>query len=104
MAGGRYERLRAEAAGCHRSAVLGLEMRVEGWLLRFRDPLLGLDMLTYSETSRGKQEAERERDEAERKAQVAERERDEAERRAQVAERERDEANRRIRELEARLR
>ena len=84
LAAGRYERVReAGETGCYRSEVLGLELRAEGWLLRFRDPILGRDLLTHSETSRALQEAERERDEAER---------------------ERDEANRRIRELEARLR
>ena len=84
LAAGRYERVRqAGAAGCYRSEVLGLELRAEGWLLRFRDPLLGRDLLTHAETSRALQEAERARDKAER---------------------ERDEANRRIREFEARLR
>ncbi|MCY4593434.1 MAG: hypothetical protein OXC19_01385, partial [Bryobacterales bacterium] len=82
LAGSRYERVREAAeGGCYRSEVLGLDLRAEGWLLRFRDPVLGRDLLTHSETSRALQEAERERDEAKR---------------------ERDEANRRIRELEAR--
>ena len=76
LAGSRYERVREAAeGGCYRSEVLGLDLRAEGWLLRFRDPVLGRDLLTHSETSRALQEAERERDEA----------------------------NRRIRELEARL-
>ena len=86
-------------------------MRAEGWLLRFRDPILGRDLLTHSETSRGKQEAERERDEAERKVEAEAAARLRAERKAKAeaaarrrAEREQDEANRRIRELEARLR
>ena len=95
LAGGRYERMRETAeAGWFRSEVLGLELRAEGWLLRFRDPILGRDLLTHSETSRGKQEAERERDEAAR-------ERDEAERKAEAeaaarlrAEHERDESER----------
>ena len=98
LAGGRYERVRqAGAAAWYRSAVLGLELRAEGWLLRFRDPVTGRDLLTHSETGRALQAAER-RAEAEAAARLqAERERDEAER-------ERDEANRRIRELEARQR
>ena len=118
LAAGRYERVRqAGAAGCYRSEVLGLELRAEGWLLRFRDPLLGRDLLTHSETSRALQGAERERAEAERRAEAetaarvsaernldeAERERDDAVRERDDTVRERDEANRRIRELEARL-
>ena len=84
LASGRYERVRqAGQAGCNRSEVLGLELRAEGWLLRFRDPLQGRNLLTHAETSRALQGAERDRDKAER---------------------ERDEANRRIRKLEARLR
>ena len=110
--GGRYERVReAGEAGCYRSEVLGLELRAEGWLLRFRDPILGRDLLTHSETSRALQGAERDRDEAERRAEAeaaarvsAERDRDEAKRERDEARRERDEATRRIRELEARLR
>lgn len=105
LSGGGYERVREETeAGCYRSEVLGLELRAEGWLLRFRDPILGRDLLTYSETSRALQETSR-------ALQEAQGERDEAERRAEAeaasrlqAERERDEANRRIQELEARLR
>lgn len=95
---GRYERLRSEsAAGWYRSDVLGLELRAEGWLLRFRDPRLGRDLMTHSETSRALQASER-KAEAEAAARLnAERERDEAAR-------ERDEAKRRIRELRARLR
>ena len=98
LAAGRYERVgETGQAGCYRSEVLGLELRAEGWLLRFRDPILGRDLLTHSEASRALQGAERDRDKAERRA--------EAETAARAgAERERDEANRRIRELEARLR
>ena len=98
--------------------MLGLALRAEGWLLRFRDPLSGRDLLTHSEFGRALQESERERDEATRKSEIeaaarlqAERERDEATRRSEIeaaarlrAERERDEANRRIREMEARQR
>ena len=126
LAGGRYERVReAGEAGCYRSEALGLELRAEGWLLRFRDPILGRDLLTHSETSRALQGAERDREKAERDRDRAERDRDEAKRHRDTAERraeaeaaarvsaerdldkanrERDEASRRIRELEARLR
>ncbi|MCY4594641.1 MAG: hypothetical protein OXC19_07545, partial [Bryobacterales bacterium] len=90
LAGSRYERVREAAeGGCYRSEVLGLDLRAEGWLLRFRDPILGRDLLTHSETSRALQEAER-KTETEAAARLR-------------AERERDEANRRIRELEAKL-
>ena len=98
LAGGGYERVREEVeTGCYRSEALGLELRAEGWLLRFRDPILGRDLLTHSETSRALQETSRALQEAERRAETA------AASRLQ-AERERDEAKRRIQELEARLR
>ncbi len=111
LAGGGYERIREEAeAGCYRCEVLGLELRAEGWLLRFRDPILGRDLLTHSETSRALQDTSRALKETSRALQKTECERDEAERRAeteaasrQQAERERDEANHRIQELEVRL-
>ena len=119
LAGGGYEQVREEAAaGCYRSEALGLELRAEGWLLRFRDPILGRDLLTHSETSRAFQETSQALQETSqalqettRALQETERERDEAERRAETetasrlqAEREREEANRRVQELEARLR
>lgn len=86
-----YERVRATgSAGWYRSEVLGLDLRAEGWLLRFRDPRLGRDLMTHAETGRALQESDRKRDRAER-------ERDDAVR-------ERDEAHRRLRELEAKLR
>ena len=102
LAAGRFERVRkAGAAGCYRSEVLGLELRAEGWLLRFRDPMLGRDLLTHAETSRALQGAERERAEAERRAAAeaaervsAERQRDEAERRAAAEAAERESAER----------
>lgn len=105
LAGDGYERVREEVEdGRYRSEALGLELRAEGWLLRFRDPTVGRDLLTHSEfgralqeTSRALHNGERERDAAERRAET------EAASRLQ-AERERDEANRRIQELEARLR
>jgi len=81
---GRYQRVRAvRAGGWHRSETLGLDLRAERWLLRFRDPLLGREMLTHAEISEALEVSEREREEASR---------------------ERDAANQRIRELEARLR
>ena len=126
LAAGRYQQVRAvRAAGWHRSEALGLELRAERWLLRFHDPRLRRDMLTHTEASEALQatasqrdEAVREREEAERMAKAeatarltAVREREEADRQAEAeatarltAVRERDEANQRIRELEARLR
>ena len=116
---GLYRRVRGESpTGWYRSEVLGLELRAEEWLLRFRDPRRREDLLTHSETSRALQvskherdRAELERDSAERKAELeaqarltAERERDEAERERDEAERERDEAKQQIRELKTRLR
>ena len=95
LAAGRYERVREPGAtGCYQSEVLGLELRAEGWLLRFRDPILGRDLLTHAETSRAWQGAERARDEAERARDEAQRARDEAQRVRDEAERERDEAKR----------
>ena len=95
---GRYEQARETgAAGWYRSEELGLELRAEGWLLRFRDPQLGRDLMTHSEVSRALQGSEREREKAEREAEAGTAAR-------LTAERERDEANLRIRELEARLR
>ena len=88
---GRYERVPGEsAAGWYRSGVLGLELRAEGWLLRFRDPRLGRDLMTHLETNRALQVSER-KAEAEASARLE-------------AERERDEAKQRLRELQARLR
>ena len=112
LAGRRYARFRAQAdTGCYRSEALGLELRAEGWLLRFRDPILERDLLTHSETSRSLQETSRALQETERELDEAERKRDEAERRAEAeaasrlqAELERDEATLRIQELEKRLR
>ena len=98
LEGGRYERVRAvRAAGWHRSEALGLELQAERWLLRFRDPLRGREMLTHAEISEELEVSVRERDEATRRAEA------EATRRL-TAEQEREAANQRIRELEARLR
>ena len=86
-----YKRVRETgSAGWHRSDALRLDLRAEGWLLRFRDHRLGRDLMPHAETGRALQESVRKRDDAVR-------ERDEAVR-------ERDEANRRLRELEAKLR
>lgn len=57
--------------------------------MRFRDPLLGRELMTHSETSR--------------RLDITRFERDEAVRGRVAAERERDEAIQRIRALEARL-
>ena len=97
LVGRSYRRIRHTGkTGWYRSDVLGLDLRGEGWLLRFRDPLLGRELMTHSETSRRLDIARFERDEAVRGRVAADRERDEAVQ-------ERDEAIQRIRELEARL-
>lgn len=93
-----YERMRETGpAGWYRSEVLGLDLRAEEWLLRFRDTRLGRELMTHAETSRALQESDQQRDRAECERAKAVRERDEAVR-------ERDEANRRLCELEAKLR
>ena len=122
----------AGGARTYRSEVLGLDLRAEGGLLRFRDPQTGQDLLTYHETHDARETAERRADTAERRADNAERKVDaeavarrDAERRADTAERradtaegraeaervarrraehERDQLNRRVLELEARSR
>ena len=101
------------------SEELGLLLRPEGKLVRFRDPATGKDLPLHQEESQGRLEAERERDaemhsrqEAERERdaemhsrQEAERERDAEMRARQEAERERDEEKRgREEERRARLR
>ena len=68
LVGRRYEQVRAgRAAGWHRSEALGLELRAEGRLLRFWDPLQRRALATYSEALRALQAAERERDEAQQR-------------------------------------
>ena len=105
LGGAGYQRVRkTRAAGWYRSEVLELDLRAEEWLLRFRDPRLGRDLLTYAEIERALQESERERNRAERERNRAERERDMATKERDEAARERDEANRRLRELETILR
>ena len=72
-----YEQVRETgSAGWHRSDVLGLDLRAEGWLLRFRDPRLGRDLMTHVEANRALRESDRQRDRAERERDKAVRERD----------------------------
>ena len=62
LVGGQYEQVRPGRAGnWHRSEELGLELRAEGRLLRFWDPLRGQALATYSETLRALQAAEHEK-------------------------------------------
>ena len=100
------------------SEVLGLELRAEGRLLRFRDPRTGQDLMTHEEAHDARENAERRADTAERKVDAEAAARRDAERRADAAERrteaervarrraehERDQLNRRILELEAQSR
>jgi len=129
LEGSKYRPLavRRQAAGARTywSEVLGLDLRAEGRLLRFRDPRTGQDLMTHAEAHDARENAERRADTAERRADNAERRVDaeaaarrDAERRADTAERraeaervarrraehERDELSRRILELEARSR
>ncbi len=94
LGGAGYQRVRAtrQAAGMrlYRSLVLNLDLRMDGRLLRFHDPLLGHDLLTHSEESRARHIAERRAE-----AEAAKR---------RETERERDELQQRVLELEARLR
>ncbi len=98
LAGGRYEQVRPGRAGTwHRSEELGLELRAEGRLLRFWDPLQGRVLATYSETLRALQAAEQRASAAEQRASAAERVRRAAEQRAS-------EADEKARALEEQLR
>ncbi len=107
LAGTGYERVRETKqevdVSWHQSLVLELDLRAEGQLLRFRNPLQGRPLMTYSEECRARKDAERKADSAQRWAEAEAAARRNAECRADNAERERDEANRRILELEARL-
>lgn len=101
LEGSKYRPLavRRQAGGARTywSEVLGLDLRAEGRLLRFRDPRTGQDLLTHAEAHDARENAERRADTAERRA--------EAERVARRrAEHERDQLNRRILELEAQSR
>ena len=92
-----------EGVSWQQSLVLKLDLRADGQLLRFRNPLLGRSLLTYSEECQARREAEHRADIAQRWAEAEAAARRNAECRADNAERQRDEANRRILELEARL-
>ncbi len=121
---GGYAPLRLRRDGSARSRVLGLELEVQGRLLRFRDPETGLLIPILEESEPARQEesrkrqeesrmrrvAEQERDTESRKRQeesrrrrAAEQERDTESRRRRAAEQERDTEARKRRELEARL-
>ena len=112
------ERRQAGGARTYWSEVLGLDLRAEGRLLRFRDPRTGQDLMTHAEAHDARENAELRADNAERKVDAeaaarrdAERRADTAERRAEAervarrrAEHERDQLNRKILELEAQSR
>jgi len=129
LEGSKYRPLavRRQAGGARTywSEVLGLDLRAEGRLLRFRDPRTGQDLMTHAEAHDARENAERRADTAERRADNAERKVDaeaaarrDAERKADTAERraeaervarrraehERDQLHRRILELEAQSR
>ena len=133
LEGGKYRpvagRRQVRGARMYRSEVLGLDLRAEGRLLRFRDPRTGLDLKTHAEThdalenaerraanaerkvdaeAAARRDAEHRADHAERRADNAEHKVGNAERKAEAeriarrrAEHERDQLNRRILELEA---
>ena len=70
---GRYEEIRADAAGRLRSRVLRLDLHVREGKLRFRDRATGEDLDTYDEAADGRL-AEKERADAEKaRADAAER-------------------------------
>ena len=71
---GRYQQIRADAAGRLRSKVLGLALHVEAGELRFRDPATGEDLRTYEESEDRGDAAERELAAAQRKLAAAQRE------------------------------
>ena len=77
---GRYQEIRADAAGRRRSRVLGLDLHVRDGKLRFRDRATGEDLRTYEESEderameRNRADAEKERADAEKaRADAAER-------------------------------
>ncbi len=82
LGAGGYEPLRLRPDGSGRSRVLGLELEVQGRLLRFRDPATGLLIPILEESEPARQEESRRR---------------------RAAEQERDTEARKRRELEARL-
>ena len=94
-----------------RSAVLGLDVFVDGEEIRFRDPATGRKLLTLEETDlawreavRAGMEAVRARQEAERAREEDTRVREETDRAREETDRALEEARARIAELEARLR
>ena len=76
------------------SMVLGLELRVSGRGLRFRDPAGGKDLLSLAESREARERAEREREQSEREREQAVREREQAVREREQAVREREQAER----------
>ena len=108
LEGASYERVREtrqdDGVSWQQSLVLGLDLRADGQLLRFRNPLLGRSLLTYSEECQARRDAEQRADRAQRWAEAEAAARRNAECRADNAERERYEADRRILDLEERLR
>ena len=93
LVGGEYEKLGETRLGdgtlAMYSAVLGLEVRIEGGELRFHDPETGESISTFTEQRQGRQQAEQALQQAEQERQQAEQERQQAEQERQQAERER---------------
>jgi hypothetical protein len=85
------------------SMVLGLELRVSGRELRFRDPAGGKDLLSLAESREARERAEREREQAVQEREQAVREREQAEREREQAVRERHQERLARQEMEARL-
>ena len=115
LVGGRYRRIAERGTEEGRqelySRVLGLELRVTERGFRFHDPESGGDLLSLTEHSEARQQAEQERQrerqarqQAERGWQWAEQERQRAEQERLRERRARQEAEARVAELEARLR
>ena len=71
------------------SAVLGLEVRIEGGELRFHDSETGESISTFTEQRQGRQQAEQALQQAEQERQQAEQERQQERLGRQQAERER---------------
>ena len=111
LRGGRYRRVRANAAGRWPSEALGLELCVRHGPLRFFDPVTGEYLRTLDEEKVQREAAEqraeadrREREAAEQRAEAAERREAEERQEREVAERRADVAQARVAELEAALR
>ena len=88
LRGGRYQPVRANAAGRLPSRALGLELHVQGGELRFRDPAAGEDLRNYDAAEDGRVAAEQGRAVEKRRADEAEKGRLAEKRRADSAERE----------------